>query len=119
MVAYPSPGSSSARIWLPWHSWQLAKRSTVPRGRRGGQSPQSASDICGVMGSHPALSLDPVLQNQVSAVPDQSQGRKRSVPSTWRLTKPWVPPPIMWALPMTPSTLRTSWEKPTCRTTNS
>ena len=100
----PASGSNVVVIWLPWHSWQLAKRSTVPMGRRGGQSPQSAMRMSAVMGTHPRFRRLPVLQNHRASARDQSHARKRWVPSARAVMKPWVPPPSMWPFPMTPST---------------
>ncbi|MDE2782368.1 MAG: hypothetical protein OXK77_05395 [Gemmatimonadota bacterium] len=80
-------------IWLPWHAWQLVKRDRVPRMRVGGQSPQSASAISGVTGTHPSSVRLPVLQNHSASWREKSKGRKRAVPSGALVTKPWVPPP--------------------------
>ena len=88
-------------------------------GLSGGQSPQSAMRMAAVIGSQPRFVRDPVLQNHVDSAPDQSHGRKRSVPSGCRPRKPWVPPPSMCARPITPCTGYTCSSKPSCRTTNS
>ena len=89
---------------LPWHDWQLLNRLSSPRTRDGGQSPQSASRMAGVMGCHPRSVRVPVWQNQTRLLRLQSNGRNRRVPSGHAVTKPWVPPPFMWPPPITPST---------------
>ncbi len=47
-----------------------------------------------------------VLQNHVPVVTEKSNGRKRTVPSSKRETKPCVPPPSMCPRPTTPSTVK-------------